>query len=78
MKLIRKILMGGFKINKNYGFEWNFFYKARDYKDGYSFCNFNVNWDRYKSDHKPSFEIYLCLFNYTIVELRIYYLHHRE
>jgi hypothetical protein len=77
MKLLRKILTNGFKLNKNYGFEWNFFWKVRSFKDGITFIKPEISWDRYEWDHKPSFEIYLCIFNYTIIELRVYYLHHR-
>ena len=67
----------GKKITDNYGFEITILHKLREFYDGISFFKGKINWDRYKSDHSPKFELFLMLFNYTIVELNIYYLHHR-
>jgi len=41
------------------------------------FFDGKINWDRYLADHSPRFEINLVIFNYTIIEINIYYLHHR-
>ena len=35
----------------------------RDFKEGITFFEFNVNWDRFESEHTPGFQIYLILFN---------------
>lgn len=68
----------GKKTTDNYGFEITVFHKLREFSDGISFFEGKINWDRYESDHSPKFELFLMLFNYTIVELNIYYLHHRN
>jgi hypothetical protein len=31
--------------------------------DGLTLFKFNINWDRYKSDHSPAFQIELTIFN---------------
>ncbi len=66
------------KLTTNYGFEVTIFHKLREFSDGVSIFDGKINWDRYKADHSPRFELFLMLFNYTIIELNIYYLHHRD
>ncbi len=63
-------------IGKNYGWEFNLFSKIRDWCDGVSIIEFNINLDRYPSDHNPKFEIFLTLFNITIFEFTIYNIWH--
>lgn len=75
---IRRVFMNGVKLNSNYGLEWNFFYNFRSFSDGITWIDFKLNWDRYESDHKPSFEFYFGLLNFTIIEMSVYYLHHRD
>ncbi len=71
------ITTGG-KINGDYGWEITVFHKLRDLSDGVLFFDGKVNWDRYLGDHSPRFEIHLVMFNYTIIEVSVYYLHHRK
>jgi len=70
------MFIGGFKLFKNYAFDYVFFYKIRDFSDGISFINADVNLDLYENDHNPSFNIFLCLFNITIFEISIYNINH--
>jgi hypothetical protein len=35
----------------------------RSFKDGITFFKFDINWDRYKSEHTPAFQIEFTLFN---------------
>lgn len=64
-------------INQHYGWEITVFHKIRHTSDGIIFFDGKINWDRYLADHSPRFEMRLVIFNYTIIEINIYYLHHR-
>jgi hypothetical protein len=66
------------KITSDYGWELTVLHKIRDASDGVIFFEKKINWDRYKADHSPKFEFHIILFNYTIIETNIYYLHHRD
>lgn len=66
------------KISEDYGWEITVFHKLRQTSDGVMFFDGKINWDRYLADHSPRFEIHLVMFNYTIIEINIYYLHHRS
>lgn len=66
------------KISKDYGWEIALFHKLRDFSDGMTFFETKINWDKYLADHCPRFGIHIIILNYTLVELNIYYLHHRE
>ena len=68
----------GGKVNDDYGWELTVLHKIRNVSDGVSFFDMNVNWDRYLADHSPRAELHVVLFNYTIIEVDIYYLHHRD
>jgi hypothetical protein len=68
----------GRKINSDYGWEITVFHKIRNITDGIIFFEKKINWDRYLEDHSPRFEFHVILFNYTIIEINIYYLHHRD
>jgi len=68
----------GGKINSDYGWEITVFHKIRNISDGIIFFEKKINWDRYLTDHSPRFEFNVILFNYTIIEINIYYLHHRD
>lgn len=65
-------------INDDYGWEVTVFHKLRETSDGVIFIDGKINWDRYFADHSPRVEIHLVIFNYTIIEINIYYLHHRD
>lgn len=62
----------------NIKWEILFFYKLRQFKDGVSFFEFKINLDLYdpleyvKFYYKPSFNIHLVVFNYTVFDLSIY------
>jgi len=66
------------KISDDYGWEVTVFHKLRETSDGVIFFDGKINWDRYLADHSPKFEIHLVIFNYTIIEINILYLHHRD
>ena len=68
----------GGTINSDYGWEITVFHKIRNISDGIIFFEKKINWDRYLADHSPRFEFHVILFNYTIIEINIYYLHHRD
>jgi len=68
----------GGKISGDYGWEVTIFHKLRETSDGVIFFDGKINWDRYLADHSPRVEIHLVMFNYTIIEINVYYLHHRN
>ncbi len=61
-----------FKINEDYHLEFNGLYQVRDFKDGCSFFDFDINLDLFKGDHNPQFDISLMIFNFLVFEFRIY------
>lgn len=65
------------KFGRDYGLEIVLFHKLREYSDGITFWESKINWDRYLADHSPKFTIHIVLLNYTLIEINIYYLHHR-
>jgi hypothetical protein len=69
---------GSGKININYGWEIVLFKRIREFSDGITFFEEKLNWDRYHGDHSPKVEAHLVLFNFTIIEFNVYYLHHRD
>jgi len=71
------IITSGVITNK-YGWELCLFMNIRRCSDGVSFMNFNVDWDRYDADHKPSFRVYFGLFNFTVLEFQIYNIYHKD
>ena len=68
----------GKDINKDYAWEISALHKIRDFKDGISFIDFDINWDRYLADHTPAFNFSLEILNYKIFEFNIYYQRHRD
>jgi len=68
----------GGTIGSDYGWEITVFHKIRESSDGILFFDGKINWDRYLGDHSPRLEIHVVMFNYTIIEINIYYLHHRK
>jgi hypothetical protein len=51
------------EILEKTNWEIQLFAPIRSFKDGITFFDFNVNWDRYKSEHTPAFQIELTIFN---------------
>ncbi|MCF8005633.1 MAG: hypothetical protein K9L32_15785 [Chromatiaceae bacterium] len=68
----------GGTISDDYAWELTIFRKLREASDGIVFFNSIINWDRYLGDHSPRFEFHLIVFNHTIIEFNVYYLHHRD
>lgn len=68
----------GRKVSNDYGWEIALFHKLRDFSDGVTFLETKINWDRYIGDHTPRFEFHLVLLNHTVIEVNVYYLHHRS
>ena len=63
-------------LSKMYGWELSFLLKYRDFKEGITFSELKIEYDKYIDDHKPSFRMHLILFNYTIFEFDFYFAHH--
>ena len=72
-----KIWIGN-NITDNYAWEFSALHRLRETKDGISFFEFTVNWDRFIGDHSPKFDFMLVILNYTIFEFNIYYRWHRD
>ena len=68
----------GGKLNSDYGWELTFLHKIRNVSDGVTFLEKKLNWDRYLADHSPRFEFHVVMFNWTIIEFNVFYLHHRD
>jgi len=66
------------KISKNYGIDLSLFNIVRDFSDGISFFEFEINLDLFDEDHKPSFDIFLIIFNCMIFQLWIYNINHKN
>jgi len=68
----------GFNISKNYAIDIGLLYFYRNLSDGISFGDFQLNWDRYEGDHKPSFELMIAICNFVIIDFEIYNIHHMD
>jgi len=66
------------KLSKNYAIELSLFNIVRDFSDGISFFEFEINLDLFDEDHKPSFDIFLIIFNCMIFQLWIYNINHKN
>lgn len=66
----------GTKIGKNYAWEMEWFCFHRMLIEGFTPIKFGVEYDYYIGDHKPSFEVELVLFNFTIFHFTIYNIWH--
>lgn len=68
---------GQFKESK---FMWELcmFHKLREFSDGLTLIDFDVNYDKYIGDHTPKFEVLLVLFNRVIVDFSIYNIYHAD
>jgi len=63
-------------IGKNYAIDFIFLHKLRDFKDGITFLNFDMDLDLYEGDHNPQFDFLFCIFNYTLIEINLYNVNH--
>ena len=68
----------GGKIGSDYGWEVTVLHKVREASDGVLFFEGKINWDRYLADHSPRFELHLIVLNHTVIEINVFYLHHRD
>ncbi len=68
----------GKKLTQKFAIDIACFYNHRSFEDGISFVEFDISWDKYLSDHKPSFQIRFALFNFTILDFTIYNVNHVE
>jgi hypothetical protein len=50
-------------IGKKWYWETQLFARIREFSDGITFFRFNLNWDRYESEHSPAFQIELTVLN---------------
>ena len=57
------VLFGTLSKTKQIYWELQLFSRPREWSDGITFFNFNINWDRYKSEHTPAFQIELTILN---------------
>lgn len=55
---------GILSAKKNIFWETQLFAKLRDYKDGITFFKLRINWDRYKSEHSPAFQLEFTILNF--------------
>jgi len=55
---------GTISKKKNIFWETQLFANLRDWKDGITFFKVRMNLDRYKSDHTPSFQLEITIFNF--------------
>lgn len=54
---------GTISKSKRIHWEAQLFAITRSFKDGVTFYNFKLNWDRYKDEHSPAFQIELTILN---------------
>ncbi len=54
---------GAISNKKRIFWEIQLFAIVRSFKDGITFFNFDINWDRFVSEHTPSFKIEFTIFN---------------
>jgi hypothetical protein len=65
------------KLGKSkYGWEISMFNKFREFKDGISFVEFDINFDKFEADHCPRFEVCFVCMNFIIVHFEIYNRYH--
>lgn len=61
-----------------FALEFDWFRVIRRFSEGITFFIFEVEYDKYEADHKPSFTIMLIIFNLKIVEFSIHNIYHHE
>jgi hypothetical protein len=50
-------------LPKNWVWEIQLLAFVRNFSDGITFFECNINWDRFEDDHSPSFQFELTVFN---------------
>jgi hypothetical protein len=71
-----KMLGFTIKLGKNFALDLTGPRLIRNFSDGITFCNFYIDLDLYKEDHKPSFEINFTFINIMIFQFEIYNVFH--
>lgn len=66
------------KINRDFVLELTSLHKIRRICDGIDFFVFDCVLDLFKGDHKPSFQIYVILFNWYLFNFHVYSIHHND
>ena len=65
-------------MKPKYDWEISGFHFYRQVEDGIDFIDFKIYWDRYKGDHKPSFNIFISICNFVLLDFQIYNINHME
>ncbi len=65
-------------ITDNYAWEFQLFYKYRDFSEGVDFFDFDMTFDKYICDHNPKFEFGLKILNFIIFNFTIYNIWHTD
>ena len=60
---MRNFFYGTISEKKRIYWELQIFSFPRSFKDGITFFKIDINWDRYKDDHSPAFQIELTILN---------------
>jgi hypothetical protein len=63
MKRLGLINSGALSYNHRIYWETQLFARVRKWSDGITVFKFDINWDRYISDHTPAFQIELTILN---------------
>ena len=66
------------KLSKNYAVDIALLYIVRSLKDGITFFELKADISWFKGDHNPKFEIMWVCFNFVILNLNVYNVHHTE
>ena len=60
------------RLNKFFALDCTFLHLYRKWSDGLTFLEFHINWDRYKEEHNPSFDILFAICNVVILQVDVY------
>ena len=66
------------KLTNNYAIEISCLHKVRNFKDGISFVDGEISLDLYPGDHNPKFRLDFIFMNYTILEVGVYNMNHKQ
>ena len=59
-------------LPRGYYWEWQFLDKVRAFHDGVTFCEINLNLDRYPDDHNPKVTLGIMVLNVILSQIVIY------
>jgi len=69
MNFFKKPKILSFKITQKYSIDLSFLLFIRNFKDGISFLNFDIDLNLFEGDHNPSFNVMLLILNLVIFEV---------